>query len=177
MYRCQNDLTHFPTIANATEVTSWWESEPTCRGTFSILSLCLSTVFICVWKANHPSMSNRRPECRTWIRETAESAKWFLIYLLAPEVLFTTSLTELILACILYYHVNQLDAFPPPSPPWYIRWFWKMIEPVKRSVCGLCVKKALVSDLVLHLAAAYPNLSLDTDPLILCYNGRIRRPT
>ncbi|KAK7678138.1 hypothetical protein QCA50_018931 [Cerrena zonata] len=104
-----------------------WESEPQSRGTFGILSTCLSTMFICVWKAYHPDVPQKRPEERTWIAGTLESAGRFMGFLFAPEFLFAMALEQLIAARTMYHSVNRLDIFPP-HPPWYSRWFRRQMN-------------------------------------------------
>lgn len=129
----------FETISpfNITETKALWKSEPKSRGTFSILSICLSTIFICVWKARHPDMPKKRPEDRNWTKGTLLSVWWFVFYLFGPEGLVSHALYDLRAAWILYYNVNQLDHFPPPRFPWYSRWILKRIIPMRHPVSYL----------------------------------------
>ena len=61
----------------------WWNAEPTQRGTFGILSFCLSTLIICVWSTLHFDIPTTRhtPTYRFFIQ-----VFWMVIALIAPEV-------------------------------------------------------------------------------------------
>jgi hypothetical protein len=58
-----------------------WHSEPTYRGTFSILSSCLITMSLCIWTAVHLNLPDHN-EGPLWARKTL----WLFLGLLAPEV-------------------------------------------------------------------------------------------
>ena len=38
-----------------------WAANPTCRGTFEIITLCLSTTIICIWSSIHNDIPVTRP--------------------------------------------------------------------------------------------------------------------
>jgi hypothetical protein len=58
-----------------------WHSEPTYRGTFSILSSCLITMSLCIWTAVHLNLPDH-DEGPLWTRKTL----WLFLGLLTPEV-------------------------------------------------------------------------------------------
>ena len=68
-----------------------WKSEPKTRGTFGILSLCLSTMIICVWTAVHSNIPTirYRPVHRFFHR-----LFWMLIALIAPEALLCFAINQ-----------------------------------------------------------------------------------
>jgi hypothetical protein len=75
-------LTMIGLFGNATVLPAeGWHSEPTYRGTFSILSSCLITMSLCVWTAVHLNLPDHREE-PLWFRKTL----WLFLGLLAPEV-------------------------------------------------------------------------------------------
>ena len=58
--------------------------EPKQRGTFAIISLCFSTLIICVWSTLHFNVPTRR---YTVTRRVSLQVSWMFFALLAPEVL------------------------------------------------------------------------------------------
>ena len=109
-----------PVLLDIAAIEAGWKSEPRTRGTFSILSLCLSTIFICVWKAWHPNIPHHSPDQRSTVGGFTKSVPRFLFFLFFPEALFVTALNELRRACILYYDVHRLHGV---DTKWYFRLF------------------------------------------------------
>jgi hypothetical protein len=77
----------FPTMispfGNATVLPeAMWHSEPTHRGTFSILSSCLITMVLCIWTAVHLNLPEHRKESQQVYRKIL----WLVLGLFAPEV-------------------------------------------------------------------------------------------
>ena len=68
-----------------------WVGEPNQRGTFGIISLCFSTLIICVWSTLHFNVPIRR---YTDTRRFFLHAFWMFIALLAPEVLLYLAIQE-----------------------------------------------------------------------------------
>ena len=68
-----------------------WEAEPKRRGTVGIISLCFSTMIICVWSTLHFDVPIRR---YTVTRRFFLQMSWMIITLLAPEVLLCLAITE-----------------------------------------------------------------------------------
>ncbi|KAF2679607.1 hypothetical protein K458DRAFT_313964 [Lentithecium fluviatile CBS 122367] len=58
-----------------------WKAEPLTRGTFSILSSCLTTLGFSVWTAVHLNLPEHKKESEQYWRKI----KWLLVALLAPE--------------------------------------------------------------------------------------------
>lgn len=63
-----------------------WQSGPTTRGTFTIISSCVLTIFSCIYVAVHPDI---KPD--GWIRSKLGMA---MIGLIAPELVFVSALTD-----------------------------------------------------------------------------------
>ena len=61
-----------------------WRPEPDVRGTYGILSTCLSTIIIAIWTARHPDI--RTPPL-PWFKTQMESASTIIVFLFAPELL------------------------------------------------------------------------------------------
>ncbi|THU95896.1 hypothetical protein K435DRAFT_797771 [Dendrothele bispora CBS 962.96] len=61
-----------------------WRSEPTFRGSFGILSVCATTLWICVWSAIHTDIPVRK---RGWLWPLVDKLGWLLVGLIAPELL------------------------------------------------------------------------------------------
>jgi len=75
-----------------------WVPEPKQRGTFGIISLCLSTMIICIWSTLHFNVPTKR---YSTIRRFIFQVLWMFIALLAPEVLLLLALDERVNAGIL----------------------------------------------------------------------------
>ena len=70
-------------------------AEPKQRGTFGIISLCFSTLIICIWSTLHFNIPIRR---YTATRRFFTQVWWMLIALIAPEVLLFLAINERITA-------------------------------------------------------------------------------
>jgi len=68
-----------------------WKAEPTQRGTFGIILLCLSTLIICVWDTIHFNIPIRR---YTATRRFFHQVFWMIVALLAPELLLFMAINE-----------------------------------------------------------------------------------
>jgi hypothetical protein len=70
-------------FGNATVLPdAMWHSEPTHRGTFSILSSCLITMVLCIWTAVHLNLPEHRKESQQVYRKIL----WLALGLFVPEV-------------------------------------------------------------------------------------------
>lgn len=69
--------------------TGPWRPDPTFRGTWGILSTCLSTLLICVWSAIH---INIRPQRRK--RLFLDKVPWMFIGLFIPGYLLLTAFSQ-----------------------------------------------------------------------------------
>ena len=68
-----------------------WVGEPKERGTFGIISLCFSTLIICIWSTLHFNVPTRR---YTVTSRFFVQVSWMFIALLAPEVLLFLAINE-----------------------------------------------------------------------------------
>ena len=75
-----------------------WRGEPKERGTFGIISLCFSTLIICIWSTLHFNVPAKR--YRT-TRRVFIQASWMFIALIAPEALLFLAINERITAGVL----------------------------------------------------------------------------
>jgi hypothetical protein len=89
-----------------------WVAEPTERGTWGIISLCLSTLLICIWSTLHFNVPTRR--CSTTRRFFYQVA-WMLFALIVPEVLLCSAIHEWLNARNLVKQV--LEFYPDLEEP------------------------------------------------------------
>ena len=75
-----------------------WMGEPKQRGTYGIISLCISTLIICIWSTLHFDIPTRRP---TATRRVFFQMSWMIFALLAPEVLLLFAINERVVAGVL----------------------------------------------------------------------------
>ena len=68
-----------PDNSTAPHTTSW-HADPTFRGTWGLISTCLGTLFICVWKAVHMDVPLR---ASPWA--FVDKLGWLFVGVLAPE--------------------------------------------------------------------------------------------
>ena len=68
-----------------------WEGEPKQRGTYGIITLCFSTLIICIWSTLHFNIPTRR---YTVTRRVFLQVSWMIFALLAPEVLLFLAISE-----------------------------------------------------------------------------------
>ena len=74
-----------------------WMGEPKQRGTYGIISLCFSTLIICIWSTVHFNVPTRR--C-TVTRRVFGQVFWMIFALLAPEALLFFAIYERIMASL-----------------------------------------------------------------------------
>jgi len=71
--------------------TYLWMEEPKLRGTIGIVTICASTLIICVWSTVHFNVPTTR---RTPTHRFFTQVLWMLIALLAPEFLLYLAINE-----------------------------------------------------------------------------------
>ena len=81
-----------------------WMGEPKQRGTYGIITLCFSTLIICIWSTIHFEIPTRR---YTATRRVFFQVAWMIFALLAPEVLLFLAIDERIMAGILLQKVQK----------------------------------------------------------------------
>jgi hypothetical protein len=91
-----------------------WVEEPKQRGTFGILSLCFSTLVICVWSTLHFNIPPRRHSAT---HRFLLQVFWMLIALLAPEFLLYIAITQRANAGILVKESTKYFPSRPTSKP------------------------------------------------------------
>src|SRR5258706_14385837 len=84
----KNSATNTTTLSNPPYN---WVGEPKQRGTFGIISLCFSTLMICIWNTVHFNIPIRR---YTVTRRFFLQVSWMFLALLAPEVLLYLAIIE-----------------------------------------------------------------------------------
>jgi len=71
--------------------TYLWRGEPRQRGTFGIISICISTLITCVWRTVHFNVPTKRlPRCGRFLTQVL----WMVIALLAPEYLLYLAINQ-----------------------------------------------------------------------------------
>ena len=78
--------------------TYLWLGEPRQRGTFGIVTLCITTLTICVWSTIHYNVPTKRLPLT---RRIFTQVRWMLGALFVPEYLFYIAINELVNASIL----------------------------------------------------------------------------
>lgn len=104
-----------------------WNGGPSTRGTMDILWSCLTTIFLCVWSVQHPQVPQHKQDKQYAIfdptmglfqaprKGTASGSilyrlKCSVFAVLAPEVLFSCAITDLMSACIIRGQVPAIQS-------------------------------------------------------------------
>ena len=98
-----------PAINSTTpgDPTYLWMEEPNQRGTVGIVTICVSTLIVCVWSTVHFNVPTTR---RTPTRRFFTQVHWMTIALFAPEYLLYLAINQWVDAAIL---VKKTLAFHP----------------------------------------------------------------
>lgn len=89
-----------------------WVPDPSCRGTFGIALLCLSTTLICIWSSVHRDIPLERLSAA---RSLLRSAPLVFVALFAPELLFYFALNQFLCAKNLVKLGSRSKGFGVPS--------------------------------------------------------------
>ena len=100
-----------------------WVEEPKQRGSFGILSLCLSTLIICIWRTLHFNIPTRR---YSTINRFSQHVRRMIGALLAPEYLLFLAMNERVNAGVLLKNVLQShkDLAEPGVCARVSNWIW-----------------------------------------------------
>ena len=93
-----------------------WKGDPDYRGTFNIMSACISTLLICVWTAIHDDITKGR----RWHEVMLRKMCWFLVGLLAPECILYIAFRQYMAAKRLLDKAYRTKGFRRQAP-WYRR--------------------------------------------------------
>ena len=74
-----------------------WQAGGDDRGTWTIISSCLSTIFACTWSVQHLNLPGKASSDGQWARKL-RSCKWMLINIFFPEFIVLQAAFELIMA-------------------------------------------------------------------------------
>jgi hypothetical protein len=101
-----------------TNLSATWYAEPRGRGTFTILSTCLTTMILCVWTAVHLNI----PDHNGGIRQTfLRKPGWLFLALIAPEIVAWNAWQQRQIAWELMDAFVETFGSGPESPPGWIR--------------------------------------------------------
>jgi len=100
-----------------------WVPEPRQRGTFGIISFCLSTLIICIWSTLHFNVPTKH---HSNTRRFFHQVFWMFITLLALEYLLFLAINERINAGILLRKV--LKSHPHLVKPGMLAGMWDWIH-------------------------------------------------
>ncbi|KAI0707885.1 hypothetical protein C8Q76DRAFT_816437 [Earliella scabrosa] len=94
-----------------------WHEEPKFRGTFSILTSCLSTLFISTWSALHLDIPDSE---QSGFMRFLDKIGWLFIGLLAPEYLLLLAFNQYLAArALTKFAQKKLESRPSGSAPWF----------------------------------------------------------
>jgi len=115
-----------PFGSSATNLSATWHREPRGRGTFNILSTCLTTMILCVWTAVHLDIPDHNGEMR---QKFLRKLGWLLLALLAPEIVAWNAWQQRRTARELKDAFVETFGSDPESSPGWIRRVWDAAGP------------------------------------------------
>ncbi len=89
-----------------------WAPSPSCRGTFEIISLCLSTTVICIWSSVHKDIPLKR---LSMFRSFLRDAPFVLVAIFCPELLLYFAINQYLCARKVFKTASALQSFSVPS--------------------------------------------------------------
>lgn len=143
--------------------TATWHPEPLGRGTFGLLSSCITTLVLCVYTAVHLNIPEHGKELQQWFRKIG----WVVLGLLAPEIVAWNAYEQYRTAS----RINQVvyKVYPLAlTSPWYKR-FWASCKRTLRrwSSTGVDTKECL--DSRIPLSSLNPDASAHRHPWTLTH--------
>ncbi|KAJ4480301.1 hypothetical protein C8R41DRAFT_771513 [Lentinula lateritia] len=100
-----------------------WQPDPDFRGTFNIVSTCLTTLLLCLWSAVHVDVPSHSGRCRElWVR-----VGWISVGLVTPETLLFIAYRQWTIAGEIFTVANPCEA---SNKPWH-RLFLQLKEYLK----------------------------------------------
>jgi hypothetical protein len=114
-----------PLGTSSTNMSATWHPEPRGRGTFNILSTCLTTMILCVWTAVHLNIPGLNDGKR---QRFLHKPGWLLLALLAPELVAWNVWEQRQIARDLIHAFVKTRGITQPSPPSWIRRGWNTMN-------------------------------------------------
>jgi hypothetical protein len=115
-----------------TNLSAHWHPEPRGRGTFNILSTCLTTMILCVWTAVHLNIPEHNGGTR---QKFLRKPGWLLLALLAPEIVVWNAWEQRKVARELMDAIVEACGSEQPSPAGWVRRAWAKFNNSFSKVC------------------------------------------
>ncbi|KAI1749184.1 hypothetical protein F4782DRAFT_514257 [Xylaria castorea] len=103
-----------------------WQTNPSRRGTLTIIENCLFTIFACTWSIQHPNIPMLD---ETWCRTTLRQFKWTVFTLFFPEFIMAHAILEFVMVARNVRSLDKEDRLDK-NLPWVFRCF---SQPITRS--------------------------------------------
>ena len=98
--------TELISASNHTVINGWVSEPSNSRGTFTIVSSCITTLILCVYSAVHLNVPcHNDSELRRWLRTT----KWVILGILGPELVVFVAWRQYVSATTLERAVKQVQ--------------------------------------------------------------------
>ena len=96
--------------------TASWHPSPSgdTRGTWDIITLCASTLAICVWNAVHMDIPLHDSK---W--NFVDRLGWLVVGIIAPDVLLYTACSQFHWACVVHRTARRCLDHPAEQKGWY----------------------------------------------------------
>ena len=107
------DTSLFSRANSTAPPTPSWRPSPNTRGTRDIVSTCLATLLICVWKAVHTDIPLDQSQSNF-----TDKLGWLVIGIFAPDVLLYTACCQLERALRYRDYAGKYLDCPPEPPGW-----------------------------------------------------------
>ncbi|THV64358.1 hypothetical protein D6D28_09968 [Aureobasidium pullulans] len=143
--------------------TATWHPEPRGRGTFGLLSSCITTLVLCVYTTIHLNIPEHGKERQQYFRKIG----WVVLGLLAPEIVAWNAWEQYRTASRITQVVHK--AYPPAlTSPWY-QLFWASCKRVPRRWFSTGVDTRKCLDSQIPLSSLNPDTSAHRHPWTLTH--------
>ncbi|THX69538.1 hypothetical protein D6D05_08975 [Aureobasidium pullulans] len=143
--------------------TATWHPEPRGRGTFGLLSSCITTLVLCVYTTIHLNIPEHGKERQQYFRKIG----WVVLGLLAPEIVAWNAWEQYRTASRITQVVHK--AYPPAlTSPWY-KLFWASCKRAPRRWFSTGVDTRECLDSQIPLSSLNPDPSAHRHPWTLTH--------
>ena len=92
------------TTSSTAQHPSDWVTEPSGRGTYSLLFSCFNTLFLCAWTAFHPNVPPKESDTRFLLQRI----QWMIVAVFFPELVLFIAWDQWWAARCLKHEINRL---------------------------------------------------------------------
>ncbi|KUL81974.1 hypothetical protein ZTR_10712 [Talaromyces verruculosus] len=112
-----------------------WQTDPSRRGTLTIIENTILTIFACTWSVQHLNVPKRSD---TWRKTLPRKCKWAVLTIFFPEFLMAHAILEFVMAVDVMKSLDETGRLDD-HPPWWFRASRRRLPEIhddEESTCG-----------------------------------------